>query len=253
MVQGGPGTGKTAVGLHRAAYLLYEHRSFLERERLLIVGPNRIFLRYISQVLPSLGEVASAQLTIEGLAGVKYQLDGPEPSATARLKGDRRMAEVVHRAVFDNVSAPTEDVEIRTSFGTVRLPAADMAAVVTTVLEHSGRYSDGRQLLREQLVELAWAVHVAKSTSDITRQAVFEADVRSSGAYKTVLDKTWPTVTASGALRRLFSNKPLIVPRHQRAHEPLKRRRASPGRRPKKRANRSGAVPIWPSSMKLKR
>ena len=210
VVQGGPGTGKTAVGLHRAAYLLYEHRSFLERERLLIVGPNRIFLRYISQVLPSLGEVASAQLTIEGLAGVKYQVDGPEPSATARLKGDRRMADVVHRAVFDNVSAPTADVEIRTSFGTVRLPAADVAAIVTTVLEHSGRYSDGRQLLRKQLVELAWDVHVAKSTSDITRQAVFEADVRSSAAYKTLLDKTWPTVTASGAVRRLFSNKPLL-------------------------------------------
>ena len=103
VVQGGPGTGKTAVGLHRAAYLLYEHRSFFERERLLIVGPNRIFLRYISQVLPSLGEVASAQLTIEGLAGAKYQLCGPEPNGVARLKGDRLMAEVVHRAVFDNV------------------------------------------------------------------------------------------------------------------------------------------------------
>ena len=80
VVQGGPGTGKTAVGLHRAAYLLYEHKFFFERERLLIVGPNRIFLRYISQVLPSLGEVASAQLTIEGLAGVKYQLNGAEPA-----------------------------------------------------------------------------------------------------------------------------------------------------------------------------
>ena len=211
VVQGGPGTGKTAVGLHRAAYLLYEHRSFFERERLLRVGPNRIFLRYISQVLPSLGEVASAQLTIEGLAGVKYQLDGPEPSATARLKGDRRMAEVVHNAVLDNVSAPTADVGIRTSFGTVRLPAADIAAVVSTVLERSNRYSDGRQLLREQLVELAWATHVANSASDVTRQAVFEADVRSSRVLKALLDKTWPAITASGVLRRLFANRPLLL------------------------------------------
>src|SRR5205823_14615727 len=69
VVQGGPGTGKTAVGLHRAAYLLYEHRQELERHKLLVVGPNRIFLRYISQVLPSLGEAAAVQLTIEGLAG----------------------------------------------------------------------------------------------------------------------------------------------------------------------------------------
>jgi DNA helicase IV len=211
VVQGGPGTGKTAVGLHRAAYLLYEHRSFFERERLLIVGPNRIFLRYISQVLPSLGEVASAQLTIEGLAGVKYQLDGPEPVATARLKGDRRMAEVLHRAVLDNVSIPSGDVEIRTSFGTVTLTAPDLAAVVSAVLGRCNRYSDGRQILRRQLVELAWETHVAKSTSDITRQAVFEADVRSSPTLKTFLDKTWPTVTASGVLRRLFSNKPLLL------------------------------------------
>jgi DNA helicase IV len=211
VVQGGPGTGKTAVGLHRAAYLLYEHRSFFQRERLLIVGPNRIFLRYISQVLPSLGEVASAQLTIEGLAGVKYRSDGPEPTRTALLKGDRRMAKVVHKAVFDNVNTVAGDVDIRTSFGTVRLAAAEIATVVTVVLEHCDRYSDGRQLLREQLVELAWTVHFAKSTSDITRQPVFEADVRSSPALKALLDKTWPAITASGVLRRLFANKPFLL------------------------------------------
>ena len=211
VVQGGPGTGKTAVGLHRAAYLLYEHRDFFQRQRLLIVGPNRIFLRYISQVLPSLGEVASAQLTIEGLAGVKYQVDGPEPSDVARLKGDRRMAEVIHRAVLDNVTAPALDVDIRTSFGTVRLAATDIAAVVATVLERFNRYGDGRQLLRQQLVELAWAVHVAKSTSDVTRQAIFESDVRSSPALKTLLDKAWPTITPSGVVRRLFANKPLLL------------------------------------------
>ncbi len=211
VVQGGPGTGKTAVGLHRAAYLLYEHRSFFERERLLIVGPNRIFLRYISQVLPSLGEVASAQLTIDGLAGAKYQLCGPEPNGLGRLKGDRLMAEVVHRAVFDNVSAPSDNVEIVTSFGTVRLLAADVAAIVATVVERSRRYSDGRQLLREKLVELAWVTHVAKSTSDVTRQALFEADVRSSRALKGLLDKTWPTITPAGVLRRLFGNKPLLL------------------------------------------
>jgi DNA helicase IV len=210
LVQGGPGTGKTAVGLHRAAFLLYEHRSFFERERLLIVGPNRIFLRYISQVLPSLGEVASAQLTIEGLAGVKYQVGGPEPTRTARLKGDRRMTEVMRRAVLDNVSSPAGDTEILTTFGTVRLAAADIARVVTGVLERSKRYSDGRQLLRAQLVELAWTVHVAKSTSDVTRQALFEGDVRSSHALKGLLDKTWPTITPAGVVRRLFANKPLL-------------------------------------------
>ena len=160
-------------------------------------------------MLPSLGEVASAQLTIEGLAGVKYQLNGAEP--VARLKGDRRMADVVQRAVLDGVRVPTGDVDIRTSFGTVKLLAADIADVVSKVLGRSARYNDARQVLRDQLVQLAWDVHVAKSTSDVTRQAVFEADVRSSAALRALLDKTWPTITASSVLRRLFANKQLLA------------------------------------------
>ena len=69
VVQGGPGTGKTAVGLHRAAFLLYEHRARLARGGVLVVGPNPVFLRYISQVLPSLGETSATQTTVDGLLG----------------------------------------------------------------------------------------------------------------------------------------------------------------------------------------
>jgi DNA helicase IV len=206
IVQGGPGTGKTAVGLHRAAFLLYEHRQTLERQRLLIVGPNRIFLRYISQVLPSLGEVASTQLTIEGLAGVRYQAGVPDDPVVARLKGDPRMAEVVRRAVFDGVVPPTSDARVVTSFGTVTLKASDMAEVVNNALHRSRRSNDGRQLVREQLIKLAWTSHAARPTSDVTHQAVFESDVRSSNTLKTLLDKSWPAVTASGVLRKLYGN-----------------------------------------------
>ncbi len=207
VVQGGPGTGKTAVGLHRAAFLLYEHRPVLEREGLLIVGPNRIFLRYIAQVLPSLGEAASIQLTIEGLAGVRYRQGEQDTPAVARLKGDARMAEVIRRAVLDRVTPPTADVPVVTSFGTVTLEASDMTAVVKKALARSKRVNDGRHIVREQLVKLAWNTHAAKVTSDITQQAVFESDVRSSGALKALLDRTWPTVTASGVLRRLYANR----------------------------------------------
>ena len=69
VVQGGPGTGKTAVGLHRAAFLLYEHRQLLDEEGVLVIGPNPVFLRYIAQVLPSLGETAVRQTTVERLLG----------------------------------------------------------------------------------------------------------------------------------------------------------------------------------------
>jgi DNA helicase IV len=211
VVQGGPGTGKTAVGLHRAAFLLYEHRTILERDGLLIVGPNRIFLRYISQVLPSLGELASIQLTIEGLAGVKYRQGEHDTAAAARLKGDGRMAEVVRRAVLDRIRHPTTDVRVATSFGTVTLKASDVAAVVNNALTRSKRVNDGRHNVREQLIKLAWNTHAAKATSDVSQQAVFESDVRASAALKTLLDKTWPTVTPSAVLRRLYASRPALL------------------------------------------
>jgi DNA helicase IV len=208
IVQGGPGTGKTAVGLHRAAFLLYQHRQELERHKLLIVGPNRIFLRYISQVLPSLGEVATVQLTIEGLVGIKYQLGEHDTPVAARLKGDLRMAEVVRRAVFGRVRLPADDVKIPTSVGSVTLAAEDMAGIVRKALTRSRRSSDGRHLVREQLIKLAWATHAARLTSDVTQQAAFESDVRASKIFKTLLDKVWPTVTAPETLRKLFGHAP---------------------------------------------
>ncbi len=98
VVQGGPGTGKTAVALHRAAYLLYTHRFPLERQGVLVVGPNPLFLRYIDQVLPSLGETGVTLSTMSGLVPeIRVQEKGPVE--VARLKGDPRMAKVIARAV----------------------------------------------------------------------------------------------------------------------------------------------------------
>src|SRR5687767_6600962 len=91
VVQGGPGTGKTAVALHRAAYLLYTHRFPLERQGVLVVGPNPLFLTYISHVLPSLGETGVALTTVEGLRP-EVRARRSEPVAVARVKGDARMA-----------------------------------------------------------------------------------------------------------------------------------------------------------------
>ena len=106
VVQGGPGTGKTAVALHRAAYLLYAHRRLLERSGVLLLGPSRTFLRYIDQVLPSLGETGVVTATVaELLPGVAAT--GVEDDGVARIKGDRRMAAVVAAAVTSWSSAGT--------------------------------------------------------------------------------------------------------------------------------------------------
>ncbi len=107
VVQGGPGTGKTAVGLHRAALLLYDHRDLLERDGVLVVGPNRLFLRYISQVLPSLGETSVVQTTLSGLSSLDVR--GTDTDAVAALKGDLRLAEVIERAAWGRTVALIED------------------------------------------------------------------------------------------------------------------------------------------------
>ena len=114
-VQGAPGTGKTAVGLHRAAFLLYAHRDQLSRQGVLVVGPNASFLRYIGDVLPALGEIDAQQTTIEELAAKtmarldpRYVIRGVDDPAVATLKGDARLATVVRRAVWSQVRSPSE-------------------------------------------------------------------------------------------------------------------------------------------------
>jgi len=121
VVQGGPGTGKTVAALHRAAYLLYTHRATLERRGVLVVGPNAMFLRYIGQVLPALGETQVVMATLgELFPGVRATAaDGPE---IAVVKGDERMAEVVAGAVRERQRVPEGDLEVPIDHLTLRVP-----------------------------------------------------------------------------------------------------------------------------------
>ena len=122
VVQGGPGTGKTAVALHRAAYLLYTYRRQLEKRGVLVVGPNATFLRYIGQVLPSLGETSVLLSTIGDLfPGVSAA--GAEPANVATIKGRIGMARVIAAAVRDRQELPAEPVEIRADAARIRLVA----------------------------------------------------------------------------------------------------------------------------------
>ncbi|WP_219517215.1 HelD family protein [Nonomuraea ceibae] len=121
VVQGGPGTGKTVAALHRAAYLLYTHRDTLERRGVLVVGPNAMFLRYISQVLPALGETQVVMATLgELFPGVRATAaDAPRAAA---VKGDARMAELVAAAVRDRQRVPDGDLEVVADGLTLRVP-----------------------------------------------------------------------------------------------------------------------------------
>ena len=121
VVQGGPGTGKTVAALHRAAYLLYTHRRTLERRGVLVIGPNATFLRYISQVLPSLGETDVVLSSIAELFGGVKAAPDDDPGA-AVVKGDPKMVSVLRRAVRNLQQVPPGDLEVTADGVTMTVP-----------------------------------------------------------------------------------------------------------------------------------
>jgi DNA helicase IV len=150
VVQGGPGTGKTAVGLHRAAYLLYTHRFPLERQGVLVIGPNPLFLRYIEHVLPSLGESGVELSSIAGLVG-DTRATAVEPPGAARIKGDVRMARFVARAISDRQRALPHDAAIPFGPHALTLDVAGSASIVAAVKRRPGSHN-GRRRQVETLV-----------------------------------------------------------------------------------------------------
>ncbi|AOR33546.1 AAA family ATPase [Streptomyces fodineus] len=151
-VQGAPGTGKTAVGLHRAAYLLYTHPKRLQRAGLLILGPNRTFLSYIAAVLPALGETGVRQSTLlQEIA--RGPVTGGDPAGAAAVKHDARMAEVLRRALYARVTTDgVTDLAVKDGSSRWRVPAGELAAVVETVRAEEPPYAIGRERVRARVV-----------------------------------------------------------------------------------------------------
>ncbi|MFJ3990478.1 HelD family protein [Streptomyces sp. NPDC090032] len=159
-VQGAPGTGKTAVGLHRAAYLLYTHPQRVQRGGLLILGPNRTFLTYISEVLPALGESGVRQSTIEEIlveessTAVARARTYEDAEAAAAVKHDPRMAEVLRRALYSRVrpEAATDSLAVPDGSYRWRVPAGVLARIVAAVREEEPPYAIGRERVRSRAV-----------------------------------------------------------------------------------------------------
>ncbi|WP_433479342.1 HelD family protein [Spirillospora sp. CA-142024] len=198
-VQGAPGTGKTAVGLHRAAYLLFTHRERLSRSGVLIVGPNRAFLAYISAVLPALGEVRVEQATIGDLLGAPL---GEEPAAVAVLKGDARMADVLRRALWLHVRKPEEGLVV--TRGAMRYRLADHEVrEIAAALRGTTRYGSGRAAFAQRL---AHQILVRMERRGEAPDDRVQDQVARSRPVKQVLDAVWPKVTAEQVLHRLLSD-----------------------------------------------
>jgi DNA helicase IV len=232
VVQGGPGTGKTAVALHRAAYLLYTHRFPLERQGVLVVGPNPLFLRYIEQVLPSLGETGVTLSTVSGLVPEVRARD-TEPEAVARLKGDIRMATVIGRAVRTRQRPLAEDVTIPYGALLLRLTAADTRDIVATARRRPGAHNARRRVVEQAVVGvLADRARRTQQTLSAGSSATiaafpgyedpseldddefdledFSRKVRRVPELAQALDRMWPRLSPHELLHDLFGAPALI-------------------------------------------
>lgn len=206
-VQGGPGTGKTAVGLHRAAYLLFTHRQRLERGGVLVVGPNRALIRFVSSVLPALGELDVEQVSIDELYPVDAQ-HADEP-AVAVLKHDVRMASVLHRALWNQVVPAQEPVTVPhgSTRHTLRPEALDRA--VDEVRASSPTYATGRDQLRARVVS-RFQRQIELRHADAPTESWFRATSRSRPVTR-FLDAVWPDTTPEKLVHRLLSDPALLA------------------------------------------
>jgi DNA helicase IV len=207
-VQGAPGTGKTAVGLHRAAYLLYTFRNRLRRGGVLVVGPNAAFLSYISAVLPALGEVDVRQLTLEELVGSRVPVRAAEPADVASLKGDPRMAVVLRRAVYAHLTAPTEPLVLPRGSRRWRVPADELAELVSELRARDVRYGAARGMLAQRLAHalLTRMEEAGESPDDRVQDAVAR-----SLPVRRAVDRLWPAVDPVRTVLALLGNQGVLA------------------------------------------
>ncbi|GAA4929086.1 HelD family protein [Actinoplanes utahensis] len=203
-VQGAPGTGKTAVGLHRLAYLLYTEADRLTNG-VVVVGPNRSFLAYIRHVLPALGEVAVRQRTVEELVG--RTVTSTDTAEVARLKGDPRMAEMLRRALWRHVGEPSDDLVYAQGATRYRVAQARLAELVFQQ-KGSARYGTGRAGLAQRVANLVLMQMERRGATPDDRDL---AVVSRSKPVRALLDAIWPKLTPEQVLFRLLADADVLA------------------------------------------
>ncbi|MDI2131224.1 HelD family protein [Yinghuangia seranimata] len=206
-VQGAPGTGKTAVGLHRVAWLLYAHRDRLNRSGTLVVGPNRSFLDYIQQVLPALGEVEVGQTTVEDLVA-NVPVKAADTPGSGRLKGDARMADVLRRAVWSGLAAPTEGLLVVRGSRRWRLPSYEIEEILDGLRGRDVRYGAARDMLHQRLAHgiLVQMERAGESPDDRVQDAVAR-----SKPVRDMVNALWPAVDPAKLVLRLLSEPEFLA------------------------------------------
>lgn len=201
-VQGAPGTGKTAVGLHRAAYLLYTHPQRVQRSGLLILGPNRTFLRYIAEVLPSLGETGVRQSTVQDEVA-RHPVRAHDDPAAALVKHDARMAEVLRRALYSRVAPPAEPLAVPDGSYRWRVPLGELERIIEDVRGEEPPYAVGRERVRSRAVR---AVQEQAERRAGPRNNTWVQRIGRSRPVSAFVDGAWPRARADEVLAGLLGD-----------------------------------------------
>nr|WP_269329228.1 AAA family ATPase [Kineosporia babensis] len=214
-IQGAPGTGKTAVGLHRAAWLLYAFRERLARAGVLVIGPNESFLEHVNAVLPSLGEAQVRHATVEQLvitspggAETLLTIKGSDAPEVAGLKGDARMAEVLRRALWSAVVKPSEAMMLPRGSRRWRVPGYQLAEIVDELRNRGVRYAAAREMLPQRI---AHAVLVLMEDAGDSPDDRVQDSVARSREVKKYVDSVWPAVDPKKLLHSLFSDAEVLA------------------------------------------
>lgn len=223
VVEGGPGTGKTAVALHRAAYLLYTHRDRLARSGVLVVGPSQVFLRYIEQVLPSLGESGVVATTMADLLA-DVEVAAAEPEEVARVKGRATMAQVLRRAVRAIPRRLTEPVALDIDGERLVLEPQDVTAAQERARRSARPHNVARKTYATTVLETLvrrWAE--TKGLDLESEHGYLLQSLRESRDARREINLRWMPTTPERLLRRLYAD-PQLLAQHARGLSETDRR-----------------------------
>jgi DNA helicase IV len=211
VIQGGPGTGKTAVGLHRASWLLYTHRDSLARRGVLVIGPNPTFMEYVSHVLPALGEEAVEQRAVGELVdGIETTLT--DPPAVVALKADLRLVDVIRRAAEARLVSEPEELAIRLEGTFVWIREREIRELVQGARDELGLTIAARERFRMNLLRRLYeeygrvlGAYAVRSFEDVERA------LRSGGYLDRIVKAAWPQVSPDRLVRSLFRSRPALA------------------------------------------
>ncbi len=205
VVQGGPGTGKTVVALHRAAYLLYTHRFPLQDQGVLVVGPNRLFLAYIEQVLPSLGEAGVRLAVLSDLVVPRVRTDRLDTEDAAAVKGDLGMVELIRRAVRQRERGLREDLVVGFGLQNLRLTTFESDEIVREARRRYRTHNGARTFVENEVFAA-----LANSAREEVDAGAVRDQLRRTLPLRETLEWMWPVLTPAQLLHDLFRSPNLL-------------------------------------------